>query len=197
MVLPSEPFVDFNALTAKINDLAPQAQELLKTLNERATEVKITLARVNDLLNDTNRANLAGTLAETRGMIAENRPSVKTTVQNLSSASKKLEPLLDDLRKTSAQANQALDHIDSLIGENRADIREAVVELRKSLATVTDLTSRLDQTLDVNTDNIDELLENLRHVSQNLKEFTNTIKTKPYTLIRATNPREHKPGEKE
>jgi len=197
MVLPSEPFVDFNALTAKINDLAPQAQELLKTLNERATEVKITLARVNDLLNDTNRANLAGTLAETRGMIAENRPSVKTTVQNLSSASKKLEPLLDDLRKTSAQANQALDHIDSLIGENRADIREAVIELRKSLATVTDLTSRLDQTLDVNTDNIDELLENLRHVSQNLKEFTNTIKTKPYTLIRATNPHEHKPGEKE
>jgi phospholipid/cholesterol/gamma-HCH transport system substrate-binding protein len=197
MVLPSEPFVDFNALTAKINDLAPQAQELLKTLNERATEVKITLARVNDLLNDTNRANLAGTLAETRGMIAENRGGVKTTVQNLSTASKKLEPLLDDLRKTSAQANQALDHIDSLIGENRADIREAVIELRKSLATVTDLTSRLDQTLDVNTDNIDELLENLRHVSQNLKEFTNTIKTKPYTLIRATNPHEHKPGEKE
>ena len=196
-ILPSEPFVDFNALTAKINDLAPQAQELLKTLNERATEVKITLARVNDLLNDTNRANLAGTLAETRGMIAENRGGVKTTVQNLSTASKKLEPLLDDLRKTSAQANQALDHIDSLIGENRTDIREAVIELRKSLATVTDLTSRLDQTLDVNSENIDELLENLRHVSQNLKEFTNTIKTKPYTLIRATNPREHKPGEKE
>jgi phospholipid/cholesterol/gamma-HCH transport system substrate-binding protein len=196
-ILPSEPFVDFNALTAKINDLAPQAQELLKTLNERATEVKITLARVNDLLNDTNRANLAGTLAETRGMIAENRGGVKTTVQNLSTASKKLEPLLDDLRKTSAQANQALDHIDSLIGENRTDIREAVIELRKSLATVTDLTSRLDQTLDVNSENIDELLENLRHVSQNLKEFTNTIKTKPYTLIRATNPHEHKPGDKQ
>jgi phospholipid/cholesterol/gamma-HCH transport system substrate-binding protein len=197
MILPSEPFVDFNALTAKLNDLAPEAQQLLKTLNERATEVKVTLARVNDLLNDSNRANLAGTLAETRGMIAENRPSVKTTVQNVSSASKKLEPLLDDLRKTSAQANQALDHIDSLIGENRTDIREAVIELRKSLATVTDLTSRLDQTLDVNSDNIDELLENLRHVSQNLKEFTNTIKTKPYTLIRATNPHEHKPGDKQ
>ena len=196
-VLPSEPFVDFNALTAKINDLAPQAQELLKTLNERATEVKITLARVNDLLNDANRANLAGTLAETRGMIAENRGGVKTTVQNLSTASQKLDPLLQDLRKTSAQANEALNHIDSLIGENRADVRQAVIELRQSLVTVNDLTSRLDQTLDVNSDNIDELLENLRHVSQNLKEFTNTIKTKPYTLIRATNPREHKPGDKQ
>jgi phospholipid/cholesterol/gamma-HCH transport system substrate-binding protein len=197
MVLQSEPFVDFNAITSKINDLAPQAQELLKTLNERATEVKVTLARVNDLLNDANRANLSATLAETRGMIAENRAPLKTTMQNMSSASQKLEPLLQDLRKTSAQANDALNHIDTLIGENRADVRQAVIELRQSLTTVNDLTSRLDQTLDVNSDNIDELLENLRHVSQNLKEFTNTIKTRPYTLIRSSTPREHKPGEQQ
>ncbi|HUC53198.1 MAG TPA: MlaD family protein [Candidatus Cybelea sp.] len=196
-VLPSDPYVDFNALTARINDIAPLAQQLLKSLNDRASEIQVTLARVNDLLNDTNRANLAGTLAETRGMIAENRPAVKTTVQNLNSATQKLEPLLQDLRKTSAQANEALNHIDSLIGENRVDIRQAVIDLRRSLATVTDLTGRLDQILDVNSDNIDELLENLRHVSQNLKEFTNTIKTRPYTLIRSANPREHKPGERQ
>jgi phospholipid/cholesterol/gamma-HCH transport system substrate-binding protein len=196
-ILPSDPYVDFNALTAKINDIAPQAQQLLTTLNDRANDVQVTLARVNDLLNDTNRANLAETLAETRGMIAENRGSVKATVQNLNSASEKLEPLLQDLRKTSAQANETLNHVDSLIGDNRADIRQAVIELRRSLATVTDLTKRLDQTLDVNSENIDELLENLRHVSENLKEFTNTIKTRPYTLIRSNSPPDHKPGDRQ
>ena len=195
MILQADPYVDFNALTAKINDIAPQAQQLLKTLNERASELQVTLARVNDLLSDSNRANLAATLAETRGMIAENRAPLKSTLQNVNSATQKLEPLLQDLRKTSAQANETLNHVDSLIGENRADVRQAVKDLRASLATVNDLTGRLDQILDVNSDNIDELLENLRHVSQNLKEFTNTIKTRPYTLIRANNPREHKPGE--
>jgi phospholipid/cholesterol/gamma-HCH transport system substrate-binding protein len=193
-ILPSESYVDFNALTAKINDLAPQAQQLLKTLNDRANEVQVTLARVNDLLNDTNRANLAQTLAETRGMIAENRGAVKATVQNLNSASQKLEPLLENLRKASAQADETLNHVDSLIGENRSDVREAVTDLRRSLATVKDLTGRLDQMLDVNSENIDELLDNLRHVSQNLKEFTNTIKTRPYTLIRSNNLPDHKPG---
>ena len=189
-ILPSDSYVDFNALTARINDIAPQAQLLLKTLNDRATELKVTVDRINDLMGDQNRANLAGTLAETRGMLAENRAPVKATVQHLNSATEKLEPLLQDLRKTSAQA-----HVDSLIGENRADVRQSVVELRKSLTTITDLTDRLDQTLDVNSENIDELLENLRHVSQNLKEFTNTIKTRPYTLIRSSTPREHKTGE--
>jgi phospholipid/cholesterol/gamma-HCH transport system substrate-binding protein len=196
-ILPSDPYVDFNALTAKINDIAPQAQQLLRTLNDRATELKVTVDRMNDLMSNQNRANLAATLAETRGMIAENRAPVKSTVQHLNSASERLEPLLQDLRKTSAQANETLNHVDSLIGENRADVRQAIIDLRKSLANVTDLTGRLDQTLDVNSENIDELLENLRHVTQNLKEFTNTIKTRPYTLIRSTNPREHKPGERQ
>ena len=192
--LPSDPYVDFNALTTKINELAPQAQQLLTTLNDRAIELKVTVARVNDLINDQNRANLAGALADTRGMLAENRAPIKSTVQNLNAVSQKMEPLLQDLRKTMEQANQALNHVDATIGENRADVRQAVIDLRRSLANVTDLTSRLDKTLDVNSENIDEMLENLRTVTDNLKEFTDTIKTKPYTLIRSSSPPEHKTG---
>jgi len=193
--LPSDRYLDLNAITERINDLAPEAQKLLQTLNDRATEMKVTIARVNDLLNDRNRENLAGTLAETRGMIAENRPHVRATLDHLNASSEKLGPLLDDLRKTSAEANKTLDHVDSMIGENREDVRAAVVQLRKSLTTVTDLTGRLDQTLEVNSENIDEMLENFRHVSQNLKEFTDIIKARPYTLLRASSPREHKTGE--
>ena len=192
--LASEDYVDFNALTAQINNLAPHAQELLVTLNDRATELKVTVDRVNDLLNAQNRANLSATLADARGMIEENRPALHSTLQHINSVSEKLEPLLADFRKTSEEANKAIDHIDSLIGENRADIRQAVAELRRTLTNATDLTAHLNQTLDVNSENIDELLDNFRHVSENLKEFTATIKARPYTLIRSSNPREHKPG---
>jgi phospholipid/cholesterol/gamma-HCH transport system substrate-binding protein len=195
-LLPSQKYVDFNALTAQIDDLGPQVQDLLHNLNGRVTELKETVARVNDLLNAQNRANLSATLAETRGSIAENRPELKATIKHLNEVSEKLQPLLDDFRKTSAEANKTLDHVDSMIGENRADVRQAVIELRRTLTNATDLTTRLDQTLDVNSENIDELLDNLRHVTENLKEFTATIKSRPYTLIRATNPRDHTPGEK-
>jgi phospholipid/cholesterol/gamma-HCH transport system substrate-binding protein len=193
--LPSDRYLDLSAITERINEIAPEAQQLLHTLNDRATELKVTIARVNDVLNDENRRNLSGTLAQTHAMIAENRPQIKATLGHLNASSEKLGPLLDDLKKTSAEANKALDHVDAMIGENRADVRQAVIDLRKSLATVNDLTSRLDQTLDVNSENIDEMLENFRHVSQNLKEFTDTIKTRPYTLLRASSPKEHKTGE--
>ena len=196
-LLPSQKYVDFNAVTAQLNDLNPQVQQLLGNLNDRASEVKETIARVNDLLGPQNRANLAATLANTRGMLEENRPQVKAALQNVNAVSEKLQPLLEDFRKTSAEANQALSHIDAMVGENRADVRQAVIELRRTLTTMTDASARIDQTLDVNSENIDELLDNVRHVTENLKEFTATIKTRPYTLIRASNPREHKPGEQQ
>jgi phospholipid/cholesterol/gamma-HCH transport system substrate-binding protein len=195
--LPSLKYVDFNALTAQLNDLNPQAQELLRNLNDRALEVKETIARVNDLLGPQNRANLAATIANARGMLEENRPQIKATLHNVNAVSEKLQPLLEDFRKTSEQANQTLNHVDAMVGENRADVRQAVVELRRTLTNMTDASARLDQTLDANSENIDEVLDNMRHVTENLKEFTATIKTRPYTLIRATNPRQHKPGEQQ
>ena len=196
-LLPAQPYVDFNALTSQINDIAPRAQQLLVTLNDRAVELKVTVDRVNDLLSAQNRANLSATIANARGMLEENRPEIHSALKNVNSVTEKLEPLLADFRKTSQEANQTLDHIDAMIGENRADVRQAVVQLRRTLTNMTDVTSRLDQTLDVNSENIDVVLDNMRHVTENLKEFTATIKHRPYTLIRATNPREHKPGERE
>ena len=194
-ILPSVPYSDFSSLTARLGELAPQLQQLLKTLNDSAAALKVTVDRVNDLVGDENRASLAGTLSGIRAIIAENRGPVKSAVYNLNATILKLDPLLQDLRNNSARTNETLAHVDSLIGENRADARQAVIDLRKSLTNLTALTGRLDQTFDVNSENIDELLENLRLVSQNLKDFTNTIKTRPSTLIRSTSPREHTPGE--
>jgi phospholipid/cholesterol/gamma-HCH transport system substrate-binding protein len=193
-LLPSEAYVDLSSLMAQVQVIAPQAQQLMKTLDDRVTELKVTLARVNDLLSAQNRSNLSAVLADSRGMIQENRPQLKSTLEHLNEVSARLQPLLDDLRKTSAQANQTLDHVDAMIGENRPDLHQAVLQLRQSLAMVTSLTGRLDQTVDVNSENIDEVLDNLRHVTENLKELTDTLKARPYLLIRSSPPREHTPG---
>ena len=193
-LLPSDPYVDLSSLMAQVQDITPQAQQLIKSLNDRVIELKVTLGRVNDLMSAQNRSNLSAVLADSRGMIQENRPQLKSTLEHLNEVSGRLQPVLDDLRKTSAQAIQTLDHVDAMIGENRPDLHQAILELRQSLATVTSLTGRLDQTVDVNSENIDEMLDNFRHVTENLKELTDTLKARPYLLIRSSPPHEHTPG---
>jgi len=192
--ITSEPYTDINSVMAQIQTLTPQAQQLLAEINARVVELKVTVSRVNELLSAENRANISGLISDSRGMIQENRPQLKSTLSRLNDVSGQLQPVLDDLRKTAAQANKALEHIDGLVGENRPDVHQAVVDLRRSLATVTTLTGRLDQTFDVNSETIDQVLENLRGVTENLKEFTDLIKTRPDLLIRSNPPPDHKPG---
>src|SRR5262249_41944039 len=193
--LPSEPYTDFNAITSQLNDIAPEAKKLLTSLNQRTTELQTTIERLNDMLNTQNRTNLSAALANTRGMLEENRPNIKSSLTQVEAASHKMGPLLDDLRKTSAEANQALDHVDALVGENRPEIHKAILDLRQNLAQLQQLTGHLNSTLDTNSENIDEILENMRHVSENLRQFTEIIKTDPSTLIRSSTPKEHKPGQ--
>src|SRR6267154_4009828 len=75
-LLGSDNYVDFNALTEQVNRIAPQAQQLLRTLNDRAAELKVTIDRVNDLLSPQNRSNLAATLADTRALVRDSRPQL-------------------------------------------------------------------------------------------------------------------------
>jgi phospholipid/cholesterol/gamma-HCH transport system substrate-binding protein len=192
--LKSTEYISFSDIAAIISGLGPNANALVINLNARAVDLQETLDRVNDLLSAQNRANISASLGNVRGMLQEDRPAIHATIANLNRATIKVAPLLDDFRKTSAQANDALSHLDAAITEDRPDLRQAVTSLRQVLASANLVTDQLNQTLNTNAENLDEILDNLRHVTDNLNAFTETIKTRPYTLIRASGIKPRQPG---
>jgi phospholipid/cholesterol/gamma-HCH transport system substrate-binding protein len=196
-VLKSEEYVGFAQLESQLNDLGPQAKELLANLNQRVKELQVTMARVNDLLNDRNRANLASTLDNLRGTLQENRPALHETLKNVDAASAKLGPVMDEFKKTVAQAQEALNHVDATVVENRPDLRASIEELRKALANADSLTDQLNGTLNANSGNLDDIIANFRDASENLRDFTEGIKERPYTLLRSAEPKARKPGQAE
>jgi ABC-type transporter Mla subunit MlaD len=192
--LRSKEPTSFSDIADRINELTPQANELIRNLNDRVTEVKVTLARVNDLLNDKNRDNISASLAHLRGMLQEDQPLIHSTLVHVNDASGKLGPLIDKFQQTATQADSTLQKLDGMLSENRADLHQSIVELRKALANANVLVNNLNGTLDANSENIDEIIDNLRHTTENLNDFTETIKTRPYTLLRDSSPKNHKPG---
>ena len=194
-VLKSMEYTSLADVAATISELGPNAKVLIANLNDRVVALKDTMDRVNDLLSLQNRQNISGSLGNLNGMLAENRTNIRSTLNNVNASSAKLGPLIDDFRKTSAQASDTLGHIDATIGEDRPDLHKAISDLRQSLDSAVTLTSQLNRTLDTNTENLDEILDNLRHITDNMNEFTETIKTRPYTLIRASGLKPREPGQ--
>jgi phospholipid/cholesterol/gamma-HCH transport system substrate-binding protein len=193
--------------------MMPQVQSAVQKLNQNLDGLQVTLTRANDLLNDQNRANIAGTLngldrtvAELRpkanasldnlnGMLAETRPKLAASLNNVQELTARLGPLLDSLNTTTARANDTLGHVDSTLMDNREDIRSSVTSLRDTLAKSAGLLGQLNQTLGQNSDNIDALLDNLRMTTENLRKLTETLTQSPASLIRGIKAPDRKPGD--
>ncbi|HUJ81212.1 MAG TPA: MlaD family protein [Candidatus Acidoferrales bacterium] len=193
--LKSTEYSSFADIAAMVSDLGPNANELIANLKDRTDQLEVTLDRVNDLLNDKNRTNISGTLANLNGILDEDRSNIRGTLTHLNESSGKLGPLIDDFHKTAAQAQDTLSHLDATITEDRPDLKKSIAEMQRVLATAQDLTDQLDRTLGSNAENLDEIFDSLRHATENLNEFTDTIKTRPYTLLRASGVKPRNPGD--
>ena len=188
--------------------LAPMAQQVLQTMNERLVETKVTIAGINDVLNERNRQNIADSVATLNTMLTETRPKIAATLanvqtasdrlpalsKNMLAASEKLSPLVDDLKVTVKQGNETLAHIDAILTETRPEIRGSMADVRRTLDTANKTLELLQSTLYRNGDNLDESLLNVRMATDNLKEMTDTLKRNPSVLLRGEIGKDRVPG---
>jgi len=193
--LKSIEYSSFADIASMISELGPNTDELISNLKDRTDQLQVTLDRVNDLLNDKNRINISGTLANLNGILEEDRSNIRGTLTHLNESSAKFSPLIDDFRKTAAQAQDTLSHLDATVSEDRPDLKKSIVEMQRVLASAQDLTEQLNRTLGGNSENLDEIFDSLRRATENLNEFTDTIKTRPYTLLRSTGGKPRSPGD--
>lgn len=220
--LQSQETLAISDLADMVSGMAPVAKDVLQNLNARLGEMKTTIAQVNDLLGDKNRQNISGSLATLNAMLMDSRPKVEAVLSNIHAASEKfpalsknvlaaseplpqvsknvlaaserITPLLDDLKGTIKEANEALAKVDAVLGENRPDIRATMIEIHKTMDTASKTADLLRSILDRNSDNLDESLANVRVATDNLRELTDTVKRKPTVLIRGETGKDRQPG---
>jgi phospholipid/cholesterol/gamma-HCH transport system substrate-binding protein len=193
--LLSAETVGIGDLAELIGGLEPDAKLALKNLNKRLEELQITLANANDLLNKQNRANVSESLGNLNSILSDGRPKIAATLTSVQTAAAQLPPTLDNLNTTLNHTNEVLSHVDPILVQNREDIHTIVVEMRKSLTSLSPLLEQLKNTTDNNADNIDQIMLNLRITTENVRELTDSLKKNPSLIIRGTTLKDRKPGD--
>jgi len=196
-----------------IDSLVPQIHTALDKLTLNLDALQTTMTRANDLLNDSNRANIGQALARTNDLLndrnrsnigesinnlnqllAESRPKISIGLTNINNATERLTPLLEDVRKTSGRVDETLANVNSMLTENRPDLKASLAELREVLAASKTAVAQLQDMMNQNSINVYELLENMRVSSENIRSLTETIKSSPATLIRGVRVADRRPG---
>jgi phospholipid/cholesterol/gamma-HCH transport system substrate-binding protein len=194
-IVRSEETPEFSELLAKINGLSEEARLLVgdlgKKLNRISDSADTLLANLSDATGPANRKALAsilertnGTVANANDLISRNSPKVDAVAANLQSASAKLSPLMQRVDEAAVKMNTLLERLDGTVAENRPQLKKDLEALELTLADARRLLNDFTTTLEANRDDIDAIMENFRRSSENLQEFTNTIRQQPFSLFR-------------
>lgn len=194
------PTIEIAQLDEVFNNVNNITVNATKLVNDLDSQVLVLSNNANDLISNmsavvspANKEHFNSILTNTDAMLKETRPEIQRTLANLDATSAKLPPAIDNVNVTLGKADQLTEHLDSVVVQNREALRNALINLQTSLQQAQHLISDLDDVVGANRGNLDETLENIRAVSENLREFSETIKERPFSLVRVKTEKDRVP----
>jgi phospholipid/cholesterol/gamma-HCH transport system substrate-binding protein len=174
-VIPSQETVTMDELQRKVVALSDSAQTTLASVNTDVSKITADAHRVlgnlNNITGKGNQQRMAAILS-----------NANRATEQLSS---KIGPTLDNVNQTVTNTNRTITSL-------RQPILSDLAELHGTLQSVHGLGDNVQSILSDNRDNIDYILQNMRLATENLNDFTRTIKEEPWSLVRIKQPEPRK-----
>jgi ABC-type transporter Mla subunit MlaD len=157
------------------NGLITQARGELEGISGDARSL---LANLNTVTGKPNQHKIQAVLDNVNEMLATERP--------------KIDRLTDQLNALSQHADDTIQNVNGTVSDVREPIRKDLADLQSTLLQAKQLLSDMQVLVRANDYKIDDTIENLRTATQNLDELTESVKQRPWSLIRIKEPADRK-----
>ncbi len=193
--IPSTEAVSLDDLARQVSTLVPTVQATLqdvqKDIDQLTGSAQIALANIQSITGPKNQRNLALLLTDARDLLNKEAAQLDRVLQNLDRAALQASGVLDrsggavnelqaaarTANDTFANANRAMEEIKDPVKKDLAELQQTMLEARR-------LITDLNTVVSANRYNIDDTLENFHAASENLRQLTDSVKRRPWTLIR-------------
>ena len=194
-IIRSEEAPEFSALLNKINALAEDARKMIADLDRNVNQISqganTLLGNLNEATGPRNRKAVTATLeaahamiSNANDMITRTSPRIEAIAANVQTATEKLPALMQRFDEAAVKANTLLERMDGAVAENRPQLKNDLEALESTLTEARKVMTDIAAVLEANRNDIDTMLESFRRSAENLREFTDTIKQQPYSLVR-------------
>jgi ABC-type transporter Mla subunit MlaD len=155
------------------NGLITQARGELEGITGDARSL---LANLNTVTGEPNQRKIQAVLDNVSGMLASERP--------------KIDRISDQLIALSQHADDTVQNVNGTVSDIREPARKDLIELQTTLQQAKQLLSDMQVIVRANDYKIDDTVENLRVATDNLDQLTDSLKQRPWSLIRIKQPKE-------
>jgi phospholipid/cholesterol/gamma-HCH transport system substrate-binding protein len=186
-IIPSQETITLDEMQRKIGTLADSAQATLATVNKDLNDLtgdgRQLLANLNDATGTTNRKHLAGILAHSDAMVAQLSPRIDQISERVLKLTTDADVVVGKMGATVDNANET---ITAIRGPAQADL----AQLEKAIQETRGLIGSLDVLVRTNSQNATYTIENLRMATDNLNDLTQSVKERPWSLVRIKQPKD-------
>jgi len=155
------------------NGLITQARGELEGITGDARSL---LANLNTVTGKPSQQKIQAVLDNVNGMLASERP--------------KIDRISDQLILLSQHADDTVQNVNGTISDIREPVRKDLVDLQNTLQQAKQLLGDMQVMVRANDYKIDDTVENLRVATDNLDQLTDSLKQRPWSLIRIKQPKE-------
>jgi phospholipid/cholesterol/gamma-HCH transport system substrate-binding protein len=177
-VIPSQEAASLDAITDKVAVVADNANQLITEVRGElggiSGEAHTLLANLNTVAGKTNQQKIQAALDNVNAMVTAERP--------------KIDRLADQLNTLSQHADQTVQNLNGAVSDVRQPIREDLAQLQSTLLQTRQLLADMQVLVRANDYKIDDAIENLRTATENLGQLTDSVKQRPWSLIRIKQP---------
>jgi phospholipid/cholesterol/gamma-HCH transport system substrate-binding protein len=186
-VIPSQETVTLDEMQRKLGTLADSAQATLATVNKDLNDLtgdgRQLLANLNDATGTTNRKHLAGILAHSDAMVAQLSPRIDQISERVLKLTSDADIVVGKMGPTVDNANETITAI-------RQPAQADLAQLEKTIQETRGLISSLEILVRTNSQNTTYTIENLRMATDNLNDLTQSVKERPWSLVRIKQPKD-------
>ena len=195
-VIPSAETISLDDTERKVVGLADSARTMLDSVHKDVDgltgEARQLLANVNEITGPANRRRINGVLTNADALVADLKPKVDEIADQVAKLTRDANGLLARVAPVVDNANAAVAGANETIAGFNQPLQTDLAELKKTLEEARNLIATLNAAAKVKDEDVNETIENVRMVTDNLNELTESLKQRPWSLIRIRQPKDRK-----
>jgi phospholipid/cholesterol/gamma-HCH transport system substrate-binding protein len=180
--IPSQETASLDEITSKMAVVADNANGLITEVRGEVQgiggDAHTLLANLNTVTGQPNQQKIRVLLDNVNGMLATERP--------------KIDRLTNELNALSQHADDTIENVNGTVSDVREPVRKDLAELQNTLLQAKQLLADMQVVVRANDSKIDDTIDNLRTATENLDQLTESVKQRPWSLIRVKQPEDRK-----
>jgi phospholipid/cholesterol/gamma-HCH transport system substrate-binding protein len=181
-IIASQEAASLDEITDKMATAADNANGLITEVRGElggiSGDARTLLANLNTVAGKANQRKIQAVLDNVSAMLATDRP--------------KIDHLTDELNALSQHADETIQNVNGTVSDLREPIRNDLGNLQSTLLQAKQLLADMQVLVRANDYKIDDTIDHLRTATQNLDELTDSVKQRPWSLVRIKQPEDRK-----